>query len=61
MCPYINRNDPRCATHWTLHELGQAYEHCADRYQECPVYLRMAGRPPSDVLAQVSFPLLAAS
>ncbi len=41
MCPYIDRDDPRCAGRLTLMNLVQALDHCADHYQGCPVYLEI--------------------
>ncbi len=38
MCPYANKSDTRCANHWTLRNLFQAFSQCADRYTACPVY-----------------------
>ncbi len=38
MCPFVNKSDLRCATHWTLRNLPQAFHHCADRFSVCPVY-----------------------
>lgn len=38
MCPFANKSDVRCATHWTLRNLWQTFNHCADRFSVCPVY-----------------------
>ena len=38
MCPFVNKSDIRCATHWTLRNLTQTFNHCADRFAVCPVY-----------------------
>ena len=38
MCPFVNKSDIRCATHWTLRNLPQTFSHCADRFSVCPVY-----------------------
>ncbi len=38
MCPFVNKSDIRCATHWTLRNLTQTFSHCADRFSVCPVY-----------------------
>ncbi len=38
MCPFVNKSDIRCATHWTLRNLTQTFSHCADRFTVCPVY-----------------------
>ena len=41
MCPFINKADNRCANHWTLNNIMQAFGHCADSYTTCPVYRKM--------------------
>jgi hypothetical protein len=41
VCPFIEASDPRCAAHWTLHNLAEAYRHCADDYRDCPVYKQL--------------------
>jgi len=38
LCPFVNKSDIRCATHWTLRNLTQTFSHCADRFSVCPVY-----------------------
>lgn len=38
MCPFANKSDSRCATHWTIRNLFQAFSQCADRYSACPIY-----------------------
>lgn len=38
MCPFVNKSDVRCSTHWTLRNITQTFSHCADRYSVCPVY-----------------------
>jgi len=38
VCPFVDRDDPRCAAHLTLRNLPEAFAHCADRYTTCPVY-----------------------
>jgi len=38
VCPFVNKSDVRCATHWTLRNLTQTFSHCADRFNVCPVY-----------------------
>lgn len=38
MCPHVNKADRRCAAHFILSNVGRAFEHCANRYDECPVY-----------------------
>ena len=37
-CPFLNRADERCSAHFRLDHLGDAFEHCFDRYHACPIY-----------------------
>jgi hypothetical protein len=37
-CPFLNRTDPRCGSHFTLERMEHAFAYCFDRYSECPVY-----------------------
>ncbi len=41
MCPFTERAESKCAAHWTLANVGQAFEHCADNYEHCSVYLNL--------------------
>lgn len=38
MCPMLEKSDARCATHLTLANISSAFAHCADRYEQCPIY-----------------------
>jgi len=40
-CPFLNRTDSRCGSHFTLERLEHAFEYCFDRYTACPVYLEL--------------------
>ena len=42
-CPFLNRADARCSTHFRLDRLDQAFEHCFDRYHGCAVYRELLG------------------
>lgn len=46
MCPFADRAESKCAAHWTLANVGQAFEHCADNYEHCPVYLNLIDERP---------------
>lgn len=37
-CPFLNRADSRCASNFSLGRLGEALDHCFDRYGTCEVY-----------------------
>ena len=40
-CPFLNRADERCASHFNIDGLGHAYRFCFDRYKTCPVYIQL--------------------
>ena len=40
-CPFLNRADSRCGSHFTLERLEHAFAFCFDRYTACPVYLEL--------------------
>jgi hypothetical protein len=37
-CPFLNRADSRCGSHFTLEQLEHAFAFCFDKYHACPVY-----------------------
>ena len=37
-CPFLNRSDARCSTHFSLDSLSAAFEHCLGAYAACPSY-----------------------
>lgn len=41
VCPYIEKDDVRCADHLTMRNVAHAFAHCADNYAQCPVYQRL--------------------
>jgi hypothetical protein len=42
-CPFLNREDSRCANHFSLEKLDRAFDHCFGQYQVCPTYQEMLG------------------
>ncbi len=38
MCPMLEKSNARCATHLTLANISGAFAHCADQYEQCPIY-----------------------
>lgn len=38
MCPFVDKRDQRCAGHLSLENISSAFAHCADQYEQCPVY-----------------------
>jgi len=49
-CPFIELDDERCASRFTLSHLAEAFEMCFDRYQSCPTYYRLAQQHPDKQL-----------
>ena len=37
-CPFLNRSDARCGSHFSLTGLGSAFDHCFGSYGACPTY-----------------------
>lgn len=40
-CPFLNRNDSRCAKHFSVNRLQHAFDHCFNDYGGCPSYREM--------------------
>lgn len=47
-CPYINVDDARCATRFTLHHMREAFETCIEGYAFCPVYAQLEQEAEAD-------------
>ena len=52
-CPHVNRNDPRCATRFSLGRINQAFTVCFGAYHGCPMYHRINSEIAADA-AEVS-------
>lgn len=37
-CPFLNRSEPRCSSHFSLNGLTDALEQCFGQYSACSVY-----------------------
>ena len=37
-CPFLNREDERCAPQFSIGHLGYALDHCCGEYAACPAY-----------------------
>ena len=37
-CPFLNHDDARCRTRFSLRQIAQTFDFCRDRYRACPVY-----------------------
>lgn len=40
-CPFLNREDTRCAECFTVNHMDHAFAYCFDRYKACPMYLEL--------------------
>ena len=40
-CPHMNMNDPRCARHFSLSRLSEAFTICLNGYEDCPTYYQI--------------------
>lgn len=40
-CPFLNREDARCAECFTVNHMDHAFAYCFDRYKACPMYLEL--------------------
>jgi len=40
-CPFINRNDTRCSTRFTLGRIAEAFGVCLNHHETCPTYQRI--------------------
>lgn len=40
-CPFLNRADERCSSHFSLDRLQHAFKFCFDGYKSCPLYLQL--------------------
>lgn len=54
-CPHMNLNDPRCARHFSLSRLSEAFTICLNGYTDCPTYYQIRvehAHNPSTIAAQ---------
>ena len=40
-CPFVNRTDTRCGSHFGLDGMAYVLDHCFGSYEACPVYKQM--------------------
>ena len=38
LCPFIDRDDPRCAHRFTLSHVSEAFTYCLHGFSRCPIY-----------------------
>ena len=43
-CPFINRDDPRCASRFTLNRMHEAFGECLGAYHGCQTYHELQRR-----------------
>lgn len=46
LCPFIDLDDPRCRSHFTLETLSHAFGHCVEDPARCPHYFHMFAAHP---------------
>ncbi len=46
MCPFLDRTNTNCAAHLTMNDLNHVFAFCADRFEACPIYLRLTANEP---------------
>jgi hypothetical protein len=42
-CPFVNHNDERCSSRFSLGRIDQAFSVCFGSYRACPMYHRISG------------------
>ena len=40
-CPFLNREDDRCADHFQVSHLQHAFRYCFNHFKACPTYLEL--------------------
>ena len=53
-CPFLNRNEARCAEHFSVNRLQHAFDHCFNEYSNCPSYQAMLNERNDRAGAEVS-------
>jgi benzoyl-CoA reductase/2-hydroxyglutaryl-CoA dehydratase subunit BcrC/BadD/HgdB len=49
-CPYIDLDDARCSSHFTLDHLAEAFDQCVGNYRACPNFYRLTKEQPRAVI-----------
>jgi len=55
-CPFLNRDDDRCADHFRVGSLRQAFAHCVSEYTSCPTYALMLQERRARIAAEIDRP-----
>jgi hypothetical protein len=49
LCPFIDDDHPRCASHFTLDHLNEAFTQCIGGFRGCANYYRLARQHPQRI------------
>ena len=55
-CPFLNKSDARCGTHFSLETLDSAFDHCVGSYADCTTYRELLGERLERRAAAVAYP-----
>ena len=44
-CPFVDANDPRCGSRFSVTRLEQAFTVCFGSYRHCPMFRRISATP----------------
>ncbi len=50
VCPFLDKQDARCGSHFTLSRLNEAFDHCFGAYTSCPNFHRLARENPKQLI-----------
>lgn len=56
-CPFLNKSDARCGTHFSLETLDSAFDHCFGCYADCQTYRELLGERMERRAAAVTYPV----
>lgn len=56
-CPFLDRDDPRCAGRFSLRRLGMMFGYCMGQPQACPTYHRLTREMPERADPEPAIPL----
>ena len=49
-CPFIDEDDPACASHFKLSRLAKAFDDCLGGYRGCATYWQKARKNPASLI-----------
>lgn len=56
-CPFLNREDPRCAGRFSLRRVGMMFGYCLGQPESCPTYHRLLREHPERAPIEPLIPL----